>query len=67
MRELQAIENWRKKKGLSQEAVARKLGVSLITYNRWIRQNVGVGNLSDLSVAKIRRLWGQIKGGRARW
>jgi len=63
LRELRFIEYWRVNKGLSQKDVAHKIGVSPVTYNRWVNEK---SDPSSLAERNIRQLWGRIKGGRAR-
>lgn len=61
LRELRYIEDWRQKRGYSQEYIARRLDVSARTYWRWVNEDVVVEDLSGASIAKIRRLYREIR------
>jgi transcriptional regulator with XRE-family HTH domain len=55
------LKNLRKTKGWSQEKLARNLGVSLNTVQRW---EMGKTKPSPLAIEKLRELFSEIFGGR---
>ena len=53
------VRELRKKKGLAQEDLAREIGVSLSTIQRWERK--GAKNLSRLARRELKRLFQEVE------